>query len=104
MRSAQRLVGRAREQIGGRQIDVDDAAPFIVGQLPQRLRVDDAGIGDERIEPLEPLGEGRDCIVCGLLLRYIALDQADAAGIGCISALEAAARQVDHAHAPVVLE
>jgi len=66
--------------------------------------VDDARIGDEGVEPPERFGNGRDRVVCRLFLRHIALDQADAAGVGRIGALEASARQVDNADAPVIVE
>jgi len=66
--------------------------------------VDNACVGNEGVEPPECLGDGRDRVVRRLFLRYIAFDQADPAGVARIGALEAGARQVDHADAPVIVE
>ena len=85
---AKRLLGGAGEQEGGGEIGVENLAPLRQRKCPQRPAHHDSGVGNEAIEPSEPLRHRLDRTRGGLFVSDIALDEDNAAQLLRIAALE----------------
>ena len=70
---AQRPLRRPRQQECRRQVDVEDAPPVLERQPPDRPPDEDAGVGDDGVEPAEPVEREAHRLAHDVLVRDVAL-------------------------------
>ena len=99
----QRLLGRAGQEECRGQVDVDHAAPFVERQLPDRLALHDAGIGDHGVEPAEPFEQHVDRLDGGRGIGDVAFHRDRGAAAARKHAREPALLHVERADRPALV-
>jgi hypothetical protein len=94
------ILGSAGKEECRGKIGVEHLAPFGERELTQRLAHHDSRIGDEAVQPPEPIEDGAYRTSRGLLGADVALDERAVTTVPGIAALEAGAGQIDRADAP----